>query len=137
RFRNNDTLEVMLLVQNKYQYLYSDGGTAHLMNMKTFEELTMDLSTFEGGKDKLPFLEDNMEVTVQSLEPEPGPVSWRLPARHTYKIVSLEQRLAKEKGATFVAATLENGMKVQVPNFIKPGESVVIDLSEVAYVGRA
>ncbi|KAJ1859173.1 hypothetical protein GGH12_002943 [Coemansia sp. RSA 1822] len=137
RFRNNDTLEVLLLVQTQYQYLYSDGDTVHLLNMQTFEELTMDINTLEGGKDKLPYLEDNMEVTVQSLEPEPGPLSWRLPARHTYKVKSLVDRIAKDRGTTYVTGTLENGMQVQIPNFIKPGENVVIDLTRLSYIGRA
>ncbi|KAJ2552191.1 hypothetical protein IWW35_002445, partial [Coemansia sp. RSA 1878] len=134
RFRNNDTLEVLLLVQNQYQYLYSDGDTAHLLNMQTYEELTMDINTLEGGKDKLPYLEDNMEVTVQSLEPEPGPLSWRLPARHTYKVKSLVDRIAKDRGTTYVTGTLENGMQVQIPNFIKPGENVVVDLTRLTYI---
>ncbi|KAJ2159917.1 hypothetical protein GGH16_005246 [Coemansia sp. RSA 560] len=121
-------LEVLLLVQNQYQYLYSDGDTAHLLNMQTYEELTMDINTLEGSKDKLPYLEVNMEVTVQSLEPEPGPLSWRLPTRHTYKVKSLMDRIAKDRGTTYVTGTLENGIQAQIPNFIKPGENLVIDL---------
>ncbi|KAJ1762473.1 hypothetical protein LPJ69_002768 [Coemansia sp. RSA 1752] len=137
RFCNNDMLEVLLLVQNQYQYLYSDGDTAHLLNMQTYEELTMDINTLEGSKDKLPYLEVNMEVTVQSLEPEPGPLSWRLPARHTYKVKSLMERIAKDRGTTYVTGTLENGIQAQIPNFIKPGENVVIDLMWLTYIGRA
>ncbi|KAJ2308454.1 hypothetical protein IWW51_005055 [Coemansia sp. RSA 2702] len=137
RFRNSDSLEVMLMVQNKYQYLYADGGTAYLMNMNTFEELSMNMSTFEGGKEKLAFLEDGMEVTVQSLEPEPGPISWRLPARHQFKVKTVEDRVAKEKGATYLPATLENGARVQVPDFVKPGDSIIVNLEDIAYVSRA
>ncbi|KAJ2641364.1 hypothetical protein IW137_003110, partial [Coemansia sp. RSA 1287] len=95
-------LEVLLLVQNQYQYLYSDGDTAHLLNMQTYEELTMNINMLESSKDKLLYLEDNMEEIVQSLEPEPGPLSWRLPARHTYKVKSLVDRIAKDRGTTYV-----------------------------------
>ncbi|KAI8322811.1 hypothetical protein GQ54DRAFT_259354 [Martensiomyces pterosporus] len=137
RFRGNDSLEVMQLIQKEYQFLYSDDGKAHLMDMQSFEELAMDMGAFEGGKEKMPFLEDGMGVTVQVLEPEPGPISWRLPPRHAYKVKSVELRVARDKGATYVPAILENGAKVTVPDFIKPGETIVVDLEQEAYVSRA
>ncbi|KAJ1854508.1 hypothetical protein LPJ73_002471 [Coemansia sp. RSA 2703] len=137
RFRSNDSLEVMLMIQKSYQFLYADDKKANLMDMQTYEELAMDLDKFEGEKDKLAFLEDGMDVTVQVLEPEPGPISWRLPARHTYKVKSVESRIARDKGATYLPATLENGAKVSVPDFIKPGEQIIVDLEKAEYVGRA
>ncbi|KAJ1905004.1 hypothetical protein LPJ81_002169 [Coemansia sp. IMI 209127] len=137
RFRGSDSLEVMVLAQNEYQYLYTDGGKVHLMDMLTFEELSMGLDTFEGSKDHLALLEDGMTVVVQALVPQPGPISWRLPSRHTYKVKSVEMRIEKEKGSTFVNAELENGANVKIPSFIKPGESVVINLQDITYVSRA
>ncbi|KAJ1901617.1 hypothetical protein LPJ66_000642 [Kickxella alabastrina] len=138
RFRGNDALEVMLLIQKEYQFLYADGNQAHLMDMQTFEELTMDMENFEGDKEKLAFLEDGMGVTVQVLEPQPGPISWRLPARHTYRVREVEMRLARDKGATYVWGTMDNGAKVMVPDFIKPGEDIIVDLlDKITYIGRA
>ncbi|KAJ1666561.1 hypothetical protein IW140_004595 [Coemansia sp. RSA 1813] len=137
RFRGSDSLEVMVLAQNEYQFLYIDGGKAHLMDMQTFEELAMGLDTFEGSKDHLALLEDGMNVVVQVLVPQPGPISWRLPPRHTYRVKSVEARIEKDKGATYVSAELENGAQVKIPSFIKPGESVVINLQDLTYVSRA
>ncbi|KAJ1804277.1 hypothetical protein LPJ56_006771 [Coemansia sp. RSA 2599] len=137
RFRSNESLEVMLLVQNEYQFLYAADGKAHLMNMQTFEELAMDMDAFEGSKDKMAFLEDGMTVTVQALEPEPGAISWRLPPKHPYKVASVESRVARDKGATYLPATLENGAKVSVPDFVKPGETIIVDLENATYAGRA
>ncbi|KAJ2252336.1 hypothetical protein GGI13_003342 [Coemansia sp. RSA 455] len=137
RFRANDSLEVMLMVQKEYQFLYTDSGKVHLMDMTSFEELSMDLDSFEGDKDRLALLEDGMAITVQTLEPEPGPISWRLPARHVFKVKSVESRIAKDKGATYLPALLENNARVMVPDFIKPGESITVDLEKAEYVGRA
>ncbi|KAJ2741537.1 hypothetical protein GGI20_005124 [Coemansia sp. BCRC 34301] len=137
RFRGNDSLEVMLMVQKEYQFLYTDESKIHLMDMRSFEELSMDLDTFEGDKDKLVLLEDGMSITVQMLEPEPGPISWRLPARHIYKVKSVEARIAKDKGATYLPARLENNARVMVPDFIKPGEAITVDTEKAEYVGRA
>ncbi|KAJ1821467.1 hypothetical protein H4S02_001379 [Coemansia sp. RSA 2611] len=137
RFRANDSLEVMLMVQKEYQYLYKDTEKIHLMDMTSYEELSMDLESFEGDKERLAMLEDGMNITVQTLEPEPGPISWRLPARHVFKVKSVEARIVKDKGATYLPAVLENNARVMVPDFIKPGESVTVDLEKAEYVGRA
>ncbi|KAJ2830858.1 hypothetical protein GGI24_001812 [Coemansia furcata] len=137
RFRANDSLEVMIMVQKQYQFLYMDTDKIHLMDMTSFEELSMDLDTFEGDKDRLALLEDGMAITVQTLEPEPGPISWRLPARHVFKVKSVEAGIARDKGATYLPAILENNVKVMVPDFIKPGESINVDLEKAEYVGRA
>ncbi|KAJ2716188.1 hypothetical protein H4R19_000791 [Coemansia spiralis] len=136
RFRGNDMLEVMQLVQNRYQLLYTDEDKVHLMDMRTFRELSLDMAVFEGDKAKLVFLEDGMEVIVQSLEPEPGPISWRLPSRGTYKVVSVRAAVAKEKGATYVPAQLVGGGQVLVPDFVKPGDSIIVDLDQLAYISR-
>ncbi|KAJ1939832.1 hypothetical protein EC988_007206, partial [Linderina pennispora] len=137
RFRGSDEFEVMTLIQRDFQHLYSDESKAHLMDMQTFEELSMPLENLEGGKDKMAFLEDGMDVVVQVLDPEPGPISWRLPARHAYKVRSVEVRVAKDKGATYVPAILENGAKVTVPDFIKPEETIIVDIDQATYVSRA
>ncbi|KAJ2550982.1 hypothetical protein EV175_003859 [Coemansia sp. RSA 1933] len=137
RFRGSDSLEVMVLAQNEYQYLYSDAGKVHLMDMQTLEELSMDFDTFEGTKEHLALLEDGMPIIVQVLVPDPGPISWRLPLRHTYKVKSVEARIERNSGTTFVNAELENGGRVKVPNFIKPGERIVINLQDITYVSRA
>ncbi|KAJ2617030.1 hypothetical protein H4S08_000514 [Coemansia sp. RSA 1365] len=137
RFRASDTLDLMKLVQNKYQFLYSESDKVHLLNMQTYEELAMNMDKFEGSKDRMSFLEDGMEIIVQSLEPEPGPISWRLPSRHTFKVKSIEARVAKDKGATYSPATLQNNARISVPDFVKPGDSIVVDLDKLTYVGRS
>ncbi|KAJ2777808.1 hypothetical protein H4R18_004960 [Coemansia javaensis] len=137
RFRGNDVLEVMQLVQRRFQLLYMDGGQAHLMDMASFEELAMGVDAFEGDRERLAFAEDGMEVVVQLLEPQPGPISWRLPPRWTYTVAAVGTARAKEKGATFVPATLAGGARVLVPDFVKPGDKIVVDLEQAAYVSRA
>ncbi|KAJ2726308.1 hypothetical protein GGI07_000619 [Coemansia sp. Benny D115] len=136
RFRQNDSLEVMLLIQQQYQFLYADAENAYLMDMTSYEELSMGLDKFEDGAEKLSFLEDGMPVTVQVLKPQPGPISWKLPQRHTYTIKDVESRIIRDKGATYVPATTTSGAKVMVPSFIKPGEQVIVDMMKGEYVGR-
>ncbi|KAJ1917807.1 hypothetical protein H4219_002997 [Mycoemilia scoparia] len=136
RFKSGSTVEVIQLIQKDYQLLYVADKKAHLMNMETFEELELPADAIEGGESKLPFAVDGMDVIVQSLEPEPGPISWRLPNRYSYVVESVEERRAQAKGTTYCPAMISGGGMVQVPSFVKPGESIIVDTQEERYVSR-
>ncbi|OMH86272.1 Membrane-associated progesterone receptor component 1 [Zancudomyces culisetae] len=137
RVHGNDPVEVLLLRQIEYQYLYSFENKVNLMNMSTFEELSLSQDMIEGGKNNLNLLTDGMPITVQSLEPEPGPISFRLPARYKYKIEKINRRTAQDKGTTYNPAFINDGkVEVKVPEFIDEGEEVIIDLATKEYVSR-
>ncbi|KAJ1675391.1 hypothetical protein EV182_001363 [Spiromyces aspiralis] len=137
RLKSGSSTEVMQLRQQEHQLLYISGKEAHLMDMETFEELVLPVDSLEGGTEKLPFVVDGMNVIVQVLDPEPGPISWRLPSRYTYTVESVENRVAHSKGATYVPAKINGGATVMVPDFINAGENIIVDTSEMCYQGRA
>ena len=47
----------MNLQDEAYQYLYSDEGVLHLMNMETFDEIELPASACEGGEESVAMLE--------------------------------------------------------------------------------
>jgi len=69
---------------------------------------------------------------------EGKPLSVELPSTVELEVKETEPGL---KGATAAAqmkpAVLETGLKAQVPPFVNPGETVVIDTRSGEYVGRA
>ncbi|PVV00019.1 hypothetical protein BB559_000223 [Furculomyces boomerangus] len=137
RAKGGESVQVMELRQRPYQYLYTSGKEVYLMNMQNYEELKIGTDKLEGGASKLGLLEDGMEVTVQILEPEPGPISWRLPARHVYTIESVVRRALQAKGSTYNPAIINGGAEVKVPDFVSPGDKVVIDTDTLEYVSKA
>ncbi|PVU85055.1 hypothetical protein BB560_007172 [Smittium megazygosporum] len=126
RLKGNDTIEVLQLTQRKFQFLYKEKDSAVLMNMSTFEEISLSDS----------LLEEGMEITVQYLEPDIGVLSWRLPQRCVYKVESVSQKALKAKGTTFYPARIESGIEIQVPDYVKPGEKVTIDTDTLEYISR-
>ncbi|WP_238587035.1 hypothetical protein [Cupriavidus sp. IDO] len=50
--------------------------------------------------------------------------------------MSTPQGLREHEFATFKTATLENGMKVLVPQFIKEGDTVRIEVASGKYMER-
>ncbi|KAJ2157980.1 hypothetical protein GGF46_004117 [Coemansia sp. RSA 552] len=137
RFTSGEKVPVVTLSTNEYQYLYSEGTQAHLMNMETFEEIVVDHQALDGGKERLRYLKDGMKVLVRSLDPEPGPLTWSLPARFTYTLTEVGNTMpGSTKGTPLVQGTLDTGVRIAVPSYCKTGDTVVVDLQTQKFVSR-
>ncbi|ORY07066.1 hypothetical protein K493DRAFT_5321 [Basidiobolus meristosporus CBS 931.73] len=136
RFQPSDSVEVKQAHLEQYQYLYTAGDRVYLLNQETFEELELEKSALEGGEKLFPMLEDNMVVTVQFIE-SAGPVAFRLPPQHVYTVESCTDVVGHSKGATYKPATLTNGCRVTIPDFVKAGDRILVDTAEMKYINRA
>ncbi|KAJ8653731.1 translation elongation factor P [Lichtheimia ornata] len=140
RFKSGDSLEILNMQEETMQYLYSEGNTIHLLNPETFDQIEMSMSACEAGEDGAAMLEDGMNLTVSFLTtPEEGrnPITFKLPQNHTYTVESVVERAGQAaKGTVYKTATLANGAKLQVPEFVHEGDRVVVDIAARKYVKR-
>ena len=134
RFRSSDSVERVSLEQRDYSYLYSDGTTFTFMDTETYEQI--ELSADMIGEDQVPYLQENMLVTIESYED--SPISVQLP---TTVILEVTEADAVIKGQTesssYKPAMLENGVRTLVPPHITSGTRVVINTDDGSYVERA
>lgn len=132
RLRSDETIEEAFLDKRTYEYLYSAGSEHILMDTETYEQITLDDDAFGEG---VKFIKPNTQLQVSMYEGKPVVVE--LP-----NTVDLQVRdTAPEiKGATATnqpkPATLETGLVVQVPPFIKVGDIVRVDTRSGEYVTR-
>ncbi|MAN63837.1 MAG: elongation factor P [Parvibaculum sp.] len=133
RFRSAETVEKIRLEQKDYQYLYETDGMLTFMDTTTYEQIELQ-TDFVG--ERAAFLQDGMEVTVESHEGRPLGIS--LPDHVTLEITDTEP-VVKGQTATssYKPATMENGVRVMVPPFVNTGDKIVVDTNEVTYVKRA
>ncbi|KAI8974399.1 hypothetical protein BDB01DRAFT_806453 [Pilobolus umbonatus] len=140
RFKSGDTLEILNLSDEPYQYLYSEGNKIHLLHLESFEELEMDKNQCEGGGKGVTMLEDSMPVAVSFLTtPEHGrqPVTFKLPDTYTYTVQSVVDRAGQAaKGTVYKTASLTNGAKLQVPEFVNEGDKIIVDINGLRYMKR-
>ncbi|KAI8977080.1 hypothetical protein BDF20DRAFT_906311 [Mycotypha africana] len=140
RFKSNDSLEVLNVTDKTFQLLYTESGKLHLMNMESFEEVELPASTCENGEKGLQMLEDGMPLSVKYVtSPNDGekPCSFKLPLKYTYTVESKVQRVKKDaKTASYTTATLTNGAKILVPDFINEGDKILVDLETMKYMRR-
>lgn len=133
RFRSSETVETAHLDEREMQYLYQDGELFAFMDLETYEQVHLSKAQLE---DALPYLTENLEVTVGFVDDEP--IEVELPNTMDLTVVETEPAI---KGATASShskpATLENGLVVQVPPFVSEGEKIRVDTSTGEYVTRA
>ena len=102
------------------------------MNPQTFETIELPGDLLEGSTD---YLIENLAVEVIFVED--NPVTVELPASVDLKITEAAEGLRGDTANNPTKpATLETGVVVQVPLFIKPDETVRIDTSTGKYLGR-
>ncbi len=131
RLHPGDKLEEVVLDHKEMEYLYTDGIAFYFMNPDTFEQLSLPSETMAAYAK---FLQPNMRIPVQLYEGEPVTIAF--PSAVELTIVSTPPGLHEHESATFKTATLENGMEVLVPQFIKEGDAVRIEVASGKYLER-
>ncbi|MGH9942391.1 MAG: elongation factor P [Pyrinomonadaceae bacterium] len=133
RFRSADTVDKATLEQHEMEYLYSDSAGHHFMNIENYEQTTL---TDEDLGDSVQWLTPGLKIQAEFYEG--NPIGVELPASLELTVVSTEPTL---KGATVSnvnkPATLENGVTIPVPPFIKEGDRIRVDPAESRYMDRA
>ena len=133
RFRATETVERVRLEQNDYQFLYEQGEALVFMDMESYEQLELQ-KDFVGERSA--FLQDGMEVTVESHEGRP--IGIQLPDQVTLEVTDTEPHIKGQTvSSSYKPAILENGVKTGVPPFVVVGDKIVVDTNEITYVKRA
>jgi elongation factor P len=115
-------------------YLYADAAGYHFMDQESYETLT--LSTDMLGDDRQ-LLVDNVLVQVQKYNG--SPIGVQFPPHVELTVTSTEPGVRGDtaSGGVTKLATLETGLEVRVPLFIKEGEKVKVHTETREFAGRA
>ncbi len=122
------------LVKIKATYLYVDNHGYNFMDQESYETVTILSDTL--GDDRL-FLVDTLLVEI--LKYNGTPIGLELPAHVELAVTYTEPAVRGDtsSGSVTKAATLETGMEVRVPLFVKEGARVNVQTETREFVGRA
>jgi elongation factor P len=115
-------------------FLYSDAEGYHFMDQDTYETLTLGSAMV--GDDRL-LLVDNVVVQVQKWNGKPIGLQFPQVVELTVRSTELGARGDTASGSVTKLATLETGLEVRVPLFIKEGEKVKVHTETREFAGRA
>jgi len=133
-FRTNEKFEEPDVVLAPASFLYSDGENCHFMDEGTYEQFS--LSENQLGDDRL-YLKDGISLHV--LKYNENPIAIQLPPFVELAVSTTEPggRSDTGSGGSTKPATLETGLQVRVPLFIKEGEVVRVSTQTGEFVSRA
>jgi elongation factor P len=115
-------------------YLYSDGDGSHFLDQESYETLTLSEEVMGNSLD---FLVGG--TVVELLKYNGNPIGLELPTFVELLVANTEPgvRGDSSSGTVTKPATLETGMEIRVPLFIKEGEKVKVSTEKREFAGRA
>ena len=114
------------------EFLYADGDQCCFMNPETFEQSEVPRGLI-APRDR--FLEAGMRISVEFVDGRAVHVLF--PDVLEVKIVDTAPAAHQASDAAFKPARLANGVEVMVPQFIKSGDMIRLDLENMRYMDRA
>jgi elongation factor P len=133
RFRAADTVEPASMETHDLEFLYQGGDTYHFMNTENYDQLEMDE---EALGDNAQWMQPGMKIQAEFFEGKA--IGIRLPNTMTLEIVETAPVMrTATKNASSKPAKLENGVTVNVPEFLSTGEKVRVNPTTGEYLDRA
>lgn len=131
-FRSDMKLEELALERKPMDFLYSDESACYFMDPATCEQEEVPLRLV-GEQAKL--LVPEMRVSLEFLGERV--VSVQLPDFLELKVADTAPPAhSGGQDNTWKPARLENGLEVMVPQFIKSGDSIRVDVAQMKYMDR-
>ncbi|MCM8790167.1 MAG: elongation factor P [Candidatus Omnitrophica bacterium] len=130
-YNPGEKVEQILPDRYQMQYLYTDGKDYYFMNTESFEQFAVPAQIV--GNIGL-YLKENATIQVEFYKG--NPINIVFPKTVELKVVSCPPGLHEGTDTTFKEAVLENGIKTLVPQFIKEGDTVKLDVESGKYLDR-
>lgn len=131
-FKGQEKIESAEVTNQTVQYLYNDGSSFHFMDPETFEQFELSSDVID---DAANYLKEGDNLTLQSFN---GSVTNIELPKNVYLEVTYAENIVKGDTSSSVLkdATLETGLVVKVPAFIKTGDIISVDTTTGEYRER-
>lgn len=131
-FKGNEQLDRADVTTQGVQYLYSDGNTFYFMNEETFEQFEVPADLLGDGAG---YLKEGDKVQLQFFDGRP--INVELPKNVPLEVTYTENAVKGDTSSAITKdATLETGITIKVPAFIKHGDVISVDTATGAYRER-
>ena len=131
-FKGQEKIEPAEVTTKKVQYLYKDEDKFYFMDPSTFEQYELSNDLVGDSKD---FMKDGDEMEIQFYNG--SAITLTLPKNLWLEVTYTENAVKGDTSTSVMKdATLETGVVVKVPAFIKTGDVISVDTETYAYRER-
>jgi elongation factor P len=132
-FSAGHKIDIIRVETSKYQFLYNDAENFHFMNSDDFNQITINKNLLENSD----FLKEGEIVNISINSEDQTPLSVDMPSNVVLKVIETEPGIKGNTATNALKpATIETGVKVNVPLFINEGDKIKIDCSKGTYIER-
>ena len=133
RFSSTERIDPVPMITRKMEFSYKDGGDYVFTDPETYETVTITPELVGEGKN---YLVENGQVTMTFIEEKA--VSIELPSSVVLTVSDAPEGIRGDSANNVQKpVTLETGITVQAPLFIKTGEKIKVDTRTGKYMERA
>ena len=130
--KSHEMVEDIEIDEQQAQYLYADDSSYHFMDTDTYDQFAIPMSAF---KEKRQLMIEGDTYTL--VKWEETILGIEIPLKKVYEVAQAQDGV---KGDTVTGATktvtLETGLQVKVPIFIKQGDKILVNTESAEYVER-
>jgi elongation factor P len=131
-FKGNEQLDSADVTTQTVQYLYNDGSVFFFMNEESFNQFEVPADLVGDGAG---YIKEGDRVQLQFWNDKP--ISVELPKNVPLKVTYTEDAVKGDTSSSITKdATLETGITIKVPAFIKQGDLISVDTTSGAYRER-
>ncbi len=131
-FKGNEQLDSADVTTENAQYLYNDGSTFFFMNEETFEQFEVPAELVGDGAG---YIKEGDRVQLQFFDGRP--INVELPKNVPLEVTYTENVVKGDTTSSVLKdATVETGITVKVPAFIKQGDLIKVDTRTGEYLER-
>lgn len=131
-FKGNETVDSASVTNRTAQYLYTDGDTFHFMDPETFEQFELSADMVGDGAG---YMKESDEIQLQFFDGRV--INVELPKNVPLLVTYTENAVKGDTSSSITKeATLETGITIRVPAFIKQGDLISVDTATGAYRER-
>lgn len=131
-FRAELKFEDLPVERQTMEFLYADADGCNFMHPETYEQIAIPASVIG---DHARFLKEGMDVPVELVDG--APISVLFPEFLEVRIADTTAPVHQQQDSTWKTAILDNGVEVMVPQFIKTGDAIRLDMNTLKYMDRA
>ena len=133
RFRAADSIDPASMETHDLEFMYQGGDTYHFMNTENYDQLEMDEEMLG---DNAQWMQPGMKIQAEYYDGKP--VGIKMPNSLVLEVVDTAPVMkTATKTASSKPAKLENGVTINVPEFVGTGDKVKVNPSTGEYQERA
>lgn len=132
-YKSGESVDVVQVLYQNVQYLYNNGTFYSFMNKDTYETIDVNADTI--GEDAK-YLKEGLEVVLAMHDGNAVALQLPIKVQYTVKDAPPAVRGDSSSGNVTKEITLENGLIIAGPIFIKEGEEILVNTETGDYGGR-